>query len=52
MTQYIILCGNPVDGYDLYGPFDNDIDALRYADNNCDYGEGWTIAKLIKPEGE
>ena len=52
MTQYVILDGNPLDGYSLYGPFDNENEAMRFADDNLDYGREWHITKLIEPKGE
>lgn len=48
-SPHIIVCGNPIDGYEFYGPFENVNDAIRYADDNLDYGEPWSFAKLINP---
>lgn len=50
--KHIIVVGNPVEGYEFYGPFESPEDAIRYADNNLDYGDHWEIAKLKAPEGE
>ena len=50
--KYIILSGNPVEGYEFYGPFDTQESALRYADNNLDYDREWCFAHLIEPKGE
>jgi hypothetical protein len=50
--KYIILSGNPVEGYEFYGPFDTQESALKYADNNLDYGREWCFANLIAPKGE
>lgn len=47
--KHLIVVGNPVDGYEFYGPFESPDDAIRYADNNLDYGDHWEITKLIDP---
>jgi hypothetical protein len=52
MAQHIIIDGNPVDGYQFYGPFDSKDEACTYADENLDYGREWCIAKLVNPKGE
>jgi hypothetical protein len=52
MAQHIIIDGNPVDGYQFYGPFESKDEACTYADENLDYGREWCIAKLVNPKGE
>lgn len=32
-TKYIVICGNPSDGYDHTGPFDTHEDALEYVEH-------------------
>ena len=49
MDKHIIVSGNPVDGYEFYGPFESSNDAIRFHDDELDYGDHWVIAKLIDP---
>lgn len=48
--KHIIVVGNPVDGYEFYGPFDTSDDALRFHDSELDYGDHWEITQLKSPE--
>lgn len=52
MKQYIILSGGPIDGYDFYGPFNTQEEAVQYAVNNLDHRSDWVLAELIAPKGE
>lgn len=46
--EYIIIEGNPVDGFDFTGPFDTFDEATEYASQHFDIG--WHIADLNVPE--
>lgn len=39
--------GNPADGFDFIGPFDNAEEAIEYAERSC-RGE-WSIINLVAP---
>lgn len=50
--KHILVTGNPVDGFEFYGPFNNGVDAVEYA-NQCAGIEGeWWTADLnpVEPE--
>lgn len=38
--QYVVSMGNLTDGFDFYGPFDSQEDAIEWASDN-DNGEAW-----------
>lgn len=45
MNSYIVVLGDPVDGFTYYGPFADYDDAMEYAQTEC--GEcSWWIAPL------
>jgi hypothetical protein len=46
--KYIIVFGNPVDGFTFVGPYNNYGDAMAQAEKIKD--ETWWIANLIMPE--
>ena len=48
-TQWIVVQGNPSDGFIFHGPFKTSDDALDYADKNLD---SWWIVQLTKPVEE
>jgi hypothetical protein len=48
--QYIIVTGNPVDGFGYIGPFVDRDDAVRYSD--CLSDLDWWIAEVNPPELE
>ena len=50
--KYIIVVGNPIDGYNFFGPFETTDDAIRFHDDHLDYGEHWEVAKLKAPNDE
>ena len=47
--KYIIIYGDPVDGFTFCGPFDTHEDAIDYAERA---GGEWTTAQIDPPEGE
>lgn len=50
--QFIVIYGNPVDGFTHVGPFANRDDAVAYAEDEP-YNGNWWIAMLDAPaQGE
>jgi hypothetical protein len=45
-AAYVVLVGNPVDGFSVVGPFDSHEDAKGFCQGS---DETWWIAKLEKP---
>lgn len=48
--NFIIVYGDPVDGFNFVGPFDDRDEAVRYAE--FDVGTDWWIAELDAPAEE
>ena len=49
--NYIVIYGDPVDGFNFVGPFADRDEAVRYAE--FDAGTDWWIAELVQPaQGE
>ena len=47
--DYILMYGNPYEGFEFVGPFENGTDAVEYADNEIGNNyEYWAIA-LVDP---
>lgn len=47
ITRFLVVRGNPVDGFEFNGPFLDNDEAITYAnDNDC---ESWWIAKMTGP---
>ena len=46
MKKFILIYGDPPDGFNFIGPFDSHDDALRYAER---YSSNWWIAALEDP---
>ena len=44
--KYTIICGNPVDGFELYGIFDSAADAVEFANNDADLPETWHVIAI------
>jgi len=44
LTKYIVVDGNPVTGFDHYGPFDTPEEAVKYAQDEME--TDWWIAPL------
>jgi hypothetical protein len=49
VLPHVVVTGNPFDGLQVYGPFDNADDALQHAEET-DYGKDWWIVPVRKPE--
>lgn len=48
--MFLVITGNPVDGFNYYGPFVERIDALEYV--SAQYGDvEWWISKLEATNG-
>lgn len=48
--QYIIVCGNPISGFNYIGTFNSHEDAFNYADENITKEYDYWIVELDKPE--
>lgn len=48
MDKWIVVSGNPVDGFTFHGPFDGDGIAESWADHFLDDEEYW-LAKVYAP---
>jgi len=46
--QYVILAGNPINGFEVFGPFDSERDASNFA-NSLEGGEWW-LTLLTSPD--
>lgn len=51
MDKFIVIVGNPGDGFDYHGTFDNEEDAATWAERDIPGGEWWVV-KLNPPEEE
>jgi len=49
--KYILVEGNPLSGFNFYGPFDNEAAAVRYAERDPEDDEWW-VADLLEPIDE
>lgn len=47
--MHIIIAGNPIDGFELYGPFDTHEDAEEWATNAKFNGPDWWTVEPIDP---
>jgi hypothetical protein len=50
-TPTLLIVGNPVDGFDYYGPFPDADAASEWAENNR-RDEVWWTTKLTTPKNE
>ena len=48
MTKFIVITGNPVDGFCHHGPFDDMAHAVEWATDELS-GLGWWTAPLAAP---
>jgi hypothetical protein len=48
--QYLIVCGNPIDGFRYIGPFTTHDDAADYLDRTPNRDEPMWITDLDEPE--
>lgn len=44
--KYTIICGNPVDGFELYGIFESQVEAVEFANQDADLPESWHIIAI------
>ncbi len=47
VTNTIICCGNPLEGFEFCGPFTSDAEAVTWAERHCT--DTWWIADLDPP---
>lgn len=45
---WLLITGNPVDGFTYYGPFSDHDEASSLADR-CDHSDWW-ICELVRPD--
>jgi len=50
--SYVILIGNPVDGLEFIGPFDDGNEATEYAEVKVHRNKEWWLAEMEAPEEE
>lgn len=55
--MHVIMTGNPVDGFNHFGPFDTHEEAVKFIDQQSDEIEVWVVpvlapALMSDPEGE
>jgi hypothetical protein len=46
--KYILIEGNPLDGYNFYGPFKDEAAAIAYAGRDPEDTDWW-VADLLEP---
>ena len=44
--KYTIITGNPVDGFELYGIFDTEYEAISHADGDSHISDSWHIMRI------
>jgi hypothetical protein len=47
--QYLLITGNPVDGFVFMGPFRSHSKASIYAERHCSHHTEWWIGEMIMP---
>ena len=50
MKQWILVCGNPIDGFQFVGPFSDSDSATEYAEKEG-HGEWW-VCEMDAPSDE
>ena len=48
-SEWVVILGNPVDGFNIVGPFKNHMDAMTWAEAIC--GDWW-ITTLEDPDDD
>ena len=48
IIMYIAIQGNPVDGFDYFGPFNTAVEAMEYIQADYDVSDWW-IKELTNP---
>lgn len=51
MRPFIVMRGNPADGFRFVGPFETSDDAVEYIDKCVGNEEAWVV-ELLEPEYE
>ena len=54
-AKAIVIVGDPVEGFEYYGPFDSANEAISFADGSVGgvvIDEHWWVVELESPEGE
>ena len=46
IPRYTIICGNPVEGFELYGLFLTELAALEYANADAHLPDTWQIMRI------
>jgi hypothetical protein len=50
--MWIIVTGNPIDGFRFYGPFSSSGDACQWTEDNSKIIDpDWYLAELLRPLG-
>lgn len=44
--QYTVITGNPIDGFECYGVFDSESDAIEWANNDAHVPMEWHIMAI------
>lgn len=47
--MHILMVGNPLDGVQIYGPFDDEAEALAYGERYF-RNDTWWVPRLIEPK--
>ena len=50
MGMHIVVVGNPVDGLEFIGPFNNGEEAIEWANHDPYIGNEWLVAPLQSQE--
>lgn len=45
-----VAIGDPFNGVELYGPFEDPEEAIKYAELTTPKGQGWWVVSLEPPE--
>lgn len=44
--KYTIITGNPVDGFECYGVFDSQLEAIKWANHDADLPDNWNVMPI------
>ena len=45
----IIITGNAVEGFEFYGPFETELEAIEWANQDAHLDETWCVGKVHSP---
>jgi hypothetical protein len=48
----IIITGNPVEGFEFYWPFETELEAIEWANQDAHLDETWRVGKVHPPKEE